>query len=122
MSASVPISPSPLKSAEPHEAQQLPARHAKNDSMSASVPTSPSLLKSAELTVSVAALLVAPPHRFETTQRTWNAPAQFWIMMVVAAALKGAAHAAPPHGSGAGSLPRACHCSLGPDAVRTCHW
>ena len=49
MSASVPTSPSPLKSAPlVHGALgQVPARQAKNDSMSASVPTSPSQLKSA---------------------------------------------------------------------------
>src|SRR5262249_2292968 len=47
MSASVPTSPSALKSAVPQVSQQLPPRHAKNASMSASVPTSPSLLKSA---------------------------------------------------------------------------
>src|SRR5690349_24057883 len=50
MSASVPVSPSALKSAELVQgaAGQLPARHAKKDSMSASVPVSPSQLKSAE--------------------------------------------------------------------------
>jgi hypothetical protein len=44
ISASVPTSPSPLKSAPPlkHVPQQLPARHAKNASMSWSVPESPS--------------------------------------------------------------------------------
>src|SRR5262245_35576014 len=49
MSASVPTSPSALKSAllRQGHAGQLPARHAKNASMSASVPTSPSQLKSA---------------------------------------------------------------------------
>src|SRR2546421_12125193 len=49
MSASVPTSPSPLKSAElvHGAAGQVPAKHEKNDSMSASVPTSPSQLKSA---------------------------------------------------------------------------
>src|SRR5688572_8305153 len=48
MSASVPESPSALKSAPPekHVGQQLPARHAKNASISASVPKSPSPLKS----------------------------------------------------------------------------
>src|SRR3954465_4988063 len=50
MSASVPTSPSLLKSAELGQggAGQLPARHAKKASMSASVPVSPSQLKSAE--------------------------------------------------------------------------
>src|SRR5262245_48494228 len=49
MSASVPTSPSALKSAVlVHGSEgQLPLRHAKKDSMSASVPTSPSQLKSA---------------------------------------------------------------------------
>src|SRR5215471_7498650 len=47
MSASVPVSPSPLKSALPQVSQQLPARHAKKASISASVPVSPSPLKSA---------------------------------------------------------------------------
>src|ERR1051325_9211729 len=56
MSASVPTSPSLLKSALPHAAQQLPATHAKKISMSASVPTSPSLLKSAEQYVGAPAL------------------------------------------------------------------
>src|SRR4051812_13955636 len=46
MSASVPKSPSPLKSAESHAGQQKPAKQRKNASMSASVPTSPSWLKS----------------------------------------------------------------------------
>src|SRR6185436_19501417 len=50
MSASVPTSPSALKSALlVHGAEgQLPAMQAKKDSMSASVPVSPSQLKSAE--------------------------------------------------------------------------
>src|SRR4051812_5328000 len=49
MSASVPTSPSALKSAEfAHGASgHVPDRHAKNASMSPSVPTSPSQLKSA---------------------------------------------------------------------------
>ncbi len=47
MSASVPRSPSLLKSALKQWAQQFPPRQAKNASMSASVPTSPSPLKSA---------------------------------------------------------------------------
>src|SRR5438874_3089249 len=49
ISASVPTSPSALKSAvELHGvAGQFPARHAKKASISASVPTSPSQLKSA---------------------------------------------------------------------------
>src|SRR3954447_15039316 len=49
MSASVPVSPSALKSAEPLHgaAGQVPARQRKNASMSASVPMSPSQLKSA---------------------------------------------------------------------------
>src|SRR5262245_52275675 len=49
MSASVPTSPSALKSAVlwQGDAGQLPARHAKKASMSESVPTSPSQLKSA---------------------------------------------------------------------------
>ena len=42
MSASVPMSPSPLKSAVPQVTQQLPPRQAKKASMSASVPRSPS--------------------------------------------------------------------------------
>src|SRR4051812_41219679 len=46
ISASVPTSPSRLKSALAHVVQQLPARQAKKASMSASVPTSPSPLKS----------------------------------------------------------------------------
>src|SRR5437016_2681953 len=46
MSASVAVSPSPLKSAEPQVGQQLPPMQAKKASMSASVPDSPSLLKS----------------------------------------------------------------------------
>jgi len=48
MSASVPMSPSWLKSAllVHGAAGQFPPRHVKNDSMSASVPTSPSQLKS----------------------------------------------------------------------------
>lgn len=48
MSESVPVSPSPLKSALPQVAQQLPERQAKKAPMSASVPRSPSSLKSAE--------------------------------------------------------------------------
>ena len=50
MSASVPTSPSPLKSAEfvQGAAGQVPDRHAKKALMSASVPMSPSQLKSAE--------------------------------------------------------------------------
>src|SRR6185369_8597474 len=50
MSASVPESPSALKSAVEVQgaAGQFPAMQAKNASMSASVPTSPSQLKSAE--------------------------------------------------------------------------
>src|ERR1051325_6376652 len=49
MSASVPMSPSALKSALAWQgaAGQAPARHEKKASMSASVPTSPSQLKSA---------------------------------------------------------------------------
>src|SRR3954466_13074882 len=49
MSASVPVSPSLLKSAllVRGAAGQFPAKHAKNASISASVPTSPSQLKSA---------------------------------------------------------------------------
>ncbi len=47
MSASVAVSPSLLKSAEPQVGQQLPARQAKKASMSASVAESPSLSKSA---------------------------------------------------------------------------
>src|SRR5436190_1999543 len=48
MSESVPISPSPLKSALLMQGSDghVPARQAKNASMSASVPTSPSQLKS----------------------------------------------------------------------------
>src|SRR5205814_8836819 len=49
MSASVPISPSALKSAEPQVLQQLPPRQAKKASMSASVPMSPLPSKSAVL-------------------------------------------------------------------------
>src|SRR5262249_7443938 len=50
ISASVPMSPSRLKSAVLVQgaAGQLPAMQAKNDSMSASVPVSPSQLQSAE--------------------------------------------------------------------------
>src|SRR5436309_1198437 len=50
MSASVPTSPSWLKSAELVQgaAGQWPAMHAKKDSISRSVPVSPSQLKSAE--------------------------------------------------------------------------
>ncbi len=49
MSASVPMSPSPLKSAEfvQGAAGQDPARQAKKAEMSESVPMSPSQLKSA---------------------------------------------------------------------------
>ena len=49
ISASVPTSPSPLKSALLVQggAGQVPAMQAKKASMSASVPTSPSQLKSA---------------------------------------------------------------------------
>src|SRR5262245_13213006 len=49
MSASVPVSPSELKSAllVQGAAGQVPARHAKKASMSESVPVSPSQLKSA---------------------------------------------------------------------------
>src|SRR6185436_7389423 len=47
MSASVAVSPSLLKSAAPHAAQQFPARHAKNASMSWSVPETVSPSKSA---------------------------------------------------------------------------
>src|SRR5262245_56816138 len=49
MSASVPTSPAPLKSAVLVQGGlgQLPPRQAKKDSMSASVPTSPSQSKSA---------------------------------------------------------------------------
>src|SRR5882724_1702738 len=61
MSASVPVSPSPLKSAEPQVGQQLPARQAKKASMSASVAVSPSRLKSAVLRESVAEMLVTLP-------------------------------------------------------------
>src|SRR5262245_33499675 len=49
MSESVPVAPSPVKSAVlvPGAAGQEPERQAKNDSMSESVPTAPSQLKSA---------------------------------------------------------------------------
>src|SRR5258708_4782845 len=68
MSASVAVSPSPLKSAESQVAQQLPAMQRKKSSMSASVAVSPSLLKSAELTVRFAASLVTLPQALVTTQ------------------------------------------------------
>src|SRR5947209_4498191 len=67
MSASVPTSPSALKSAVPQAVQQLPARQAKKASMSASVPMSPSLLKSAELMRRLAPALGALPHELETS-------------------------------------------------------
>src|SRR5437899_6024438 len=67
MSASVPTSPSPLKSAVVLQGGggQVPARHAKNASMSASVPTSPSQLKSA---VNVWMQDTSPPLRSRSVQ------------------------------------------------------
>src|SRR5205807_7713206 len=63
MSASVPTSPSPLKSLLLGQGGggQLPARQAKNASISASVPTSPSQLKSAVPQPPPSAMVQNPP-------------------------------------------------------------
>src|SRR5438128_295753 len=81
MSASVAMSPSPLKSAEPQASQQSPATHAKNASMSASVAASPSWLKSIEPQLNAPSMLAAraadsplthaPPERIATIPENW---------------------------------------------------
>lgn len=72
ISASVPTSPSLLKSAPPgkHVGQQFPPTHAKNASISASVPASPSPLKSLVLHT-----LSGSPPPLDTKKKWYAKPA-----------------------------------------------
>src|SRR5262245_6172659 len=79
MSASVPTSPSPLKSAvEAHGAEgHVPARQAKKLSISASVPTSPSQSKTAEpqqLSTQRAQYAETPAPAFTKAPPTYSVP------------------------------------------------
>src|SRR5262249_40882267 len=76
MSASVPMSPSWLKSAELVQGGwgQVPAMHRKKASMSASVPTSPSQLKSGES---------QPPPGGATVMTTVSVPLKLLLSMTV---------------------------------------
>src|SRR5262245_65261575 len=83
MSASVPVSPSPLKSAEAQVGQQVPARQAKKVWMSRSVPVSPSLLKSAlQAMVRVAGALVSWPQGLET-RTSYESASACWVWRMV---------------------------------------